>query len=598
MSDFVVSARKYRPARFRDVVGQSHVTNTLKNAFKSGQLAHAFLFTGPRGVGKTTCARIMAKVLNCEQVTSDFEACDTCNSCKAFRENASFNVHELDAASNNSVEHIRALIEQVRFQPQQGKYKIYIIDEVHMLSTAAFNAFLKTLEEPPSYAKFILATTEKHKILPTILSRCQIFDFHRIQIADIQGHLAHICTEEHITAADDALHIIAQKADGGLRDALSIFDRMVSFCGSNIKYEDVIENLNILDYDYFFKLIDAMILQEVPNVLLTYDNILRKGFDNEVFLNGLAAHLRNILISRDPITLQLLESGEAIKTRYLQQAQNTSMSFLLTALNICNECDVRYSQARDKKLHLQMHLIKMCFISRGIQLAEQKKNNLVAKPVATVATAKPIAEPPPPPAKPLSYQESRDLLAKNVEEAETPAMQIKKADETPKNEGKNDILASIKAATEAELVAQKNVSQDNTHLYTLGNLQQIWTDYAETVESQTLKLILKEAVPKLQLTAKTIDLKVTSTLAKSQIDTESGLIALLRSKLMAPVLAFNITVERAEETSPKPVNLNQNTTQNTQNQRLTDPEKLRLMAEENVLVRDFFKKFDLKIEVS
>ena len=375
MSDFVVSARKYRPARFRDVVGQSHVTNTLKNAFKSGQLAHAFLFTGPRGVGKTTCARIMAKVLNCEQVTADYEACDTCNSCKAFRENTSFNVHELDAASNNSVEHIRALIEQVRFQPQQGKYKIYIIDEVHMLSTAAFNAFLKTLEEPPSYAKFILATTEKHKILPTILSRCQIFDFHRIQLGDIQTHLAHICTEEHITASDDALHLIAQKADGGLRDALSIFDRIVSFCGSTIQYEDVIENLNILDYDYFFRLIDSMIQEDVSQVLLTYEHILRKGFDNEVFLNGLATHLRNILISRDPLTLTLLESGEAIKSRYLQQAHNASMSFLLTALTICNDCDVRYGQARDKKLHLQMHLIKMCFISRGIQLAEAKKKS-------------------------------------------------------------------------------------------------------------------------------------------------------------------------------------------------------------------------------
>lgn len=375
MSDFVVSARKYRPARFRDVVGQSHVTNTLKNAFKSGQLAHAFLFTGPRGVGKTTCARIMAKVLNCEQVTADYEACDTCNSCKAFRENTSFNVHELDAASNNSVEHIRALIEQVRFQPQQGKYKIYIIDEVHMLSTAAFNAFLKTLEEPPSYAKFILATTEKHKILPTILSRCQIFDFHRIQLGDIQTHLAHICTEEHITATDDALYLVAQKADGGLRDALSIFDRIVSFCGSNIQYEDVIENLNILDYDYFFRLVDSMIQEDVSQVLLTYEQILRKGFDNEVFLNGLATHLRNILISRDPITLTLLESGEAIKSRYLQQANNASMSFLLTALTICNDCDVRYGQARDKKLHLQMHLIKMCFISRGIQLAETKKKS-------------------------------------------------------------------------------------------------------------------------------------------------------------------------------------------------------------------------------
>ncbi len=611
MADFVVSARKYRPARFRDVVGQSHVTNTLKNAFKSGQLAHAFLFTGPRGVGKTTCARIMAKVLNCEQVTADYEACDTCNSCKAFRENASFNVHELDAASNNSVEHIRALIEQVRFQPQQGKYKIYIIDEVHMLSTAAFNAFLKTLEEPPSYAKFILATTEKHKILPTILSRCQIFDFHRIQIADIQSHLAHICSEEHITAADDALHIIAQKADGGLRDALSIFDRMVSFCGNDIKYEDVIENLNILDYDYFFKLVDAMLLEEVPNVLLTYDKILRKGFDNEVFLNGLAAHLRNILISRDPITLQLLESGEAIKNRYLQQAQNTSMSFLLTALNICNDCDVRYGQARDKKLHLQMHLIKMCFISRGIQLAEQKKNNVAAKPVANAEAPKTtVAYPPPPPAKPLSFQESRELMAKkNSEEIKTPEPVTPKfaiKTETPvnefnnqaKNDVKNDILATIKAETEAELQAQKNISQDNTTFFTLENLRKHWENYLETVESPTLKLILKEALPKLQLSEKTVNLTVERTLPKSQIEAETGLIELLRHELMAPFLAFNIEIKQSEEKPVQTPVANKAATQPTQNQRLSDPEKLRLMADENGLVRDFFKKFDLKIENS
>ncbi len=610
MSDFVVSARKYRPARFRDVVGQSHVTNTLKNAFKSGHLAHAFLFTGPRGVGKTTCARIMAKVLNCEQVTPDFEACDTCNSCKAFRENASFNVHELDAASNNSVEHIRALIEQVRFQPQQGKYKIYIIDEVHMLSTAAFNAFLKTLEEPPSYAKFILATTEKHKILPTILSRCQIFDFHRIQLADIQGHLVHICQEEQITAEDDALHIIAQKADGGLRDALSIFDRMVSFCGTNIKYEDVIENLNILDYDYFFRLIDAMLQEDVTNVLMTYDKILRKGFDNEVFLNGLAAHLRNILISRDPITLQLLESGEAIKNRYLQQAQNTSMSFLLTALNICNECDVRYGQARDKKLHIQMHLIKMCFISRGIQLAEQKKNNLNTTVSAVESTAKktvetlaakqlPVADAVP--AKVLSFAESKALLLQKVEEPPSKYSSEDKPN-TEKNAippaklvgGGGDILSAIKAEAMREVRAEQEAPLDNTHLYTLENVQKNWAAFAKTVESPTLQLQLNEAIPKLKLSEKSIDLVVTSTLAKAQIESEMTLIELLRRELASPMLVFNIKVERVEKAIES--NTSQQQTQYQGEQCLTAPEKLRLMADENVLVRDFFRKFDLKIE--
>ena len=395
MSDFVVSARKYRPLRFNDVVGQAHVTNTLKNAFRSGHLAHAFLFTGPRGVGKTTCARIMAKVLNCEQPTADWEACDTCNSCKAFRENASFNVHELDAASNNSVEHIRALIEQVRFQPQQGKYKIYIIDEVHMLTTAAFNAFLKTLEEPPSYAKFILATTERHKILPTILSRCQIFDFNRIQVSDMQLHLAHICAEEKITADADALHIIAQKADGALRDALSIFDRIVSYSGDKISYDDVILNLNILDYDYFFKMIDAMLAEDMAQVLLLFDDIQRKGFDSEAFINGLTAHIRDILVCKDPLTWSLLEAGDALRARYQQQAQNASLSFLLTAMNVGNECDIRMGMARDKKLHVQMHLIKMTFIGRSLQLATEKKNDntelsttIIPKKQAETPTAK------------------------------------------------------------------------------------------------------------------------------------------------------------------------------------------------------------------
>jgi DNA polymerase-3 subunit gamma/tau len=480
-----------------------------------------------------------------------------------------------------------------------------------MLSTAAFNAFLKTLEEPPSYAKFILATTEKHKILPTILSRCQIFDFHRIQLADIQGHLVHICEEEKITAEDDALHIIAQKADGGLRDALSIFDRMVSFCGSNIKYEDVIDNLNILDYDYFFRLIDAMLQEDVANVLLTYDKILRKGFDNEVFLNGLAAHLRNILISRDPITLQLLESGEAIKNRYLQQAQNTSMSFLLTALTICNECDVRYGQARDKKLHIQMHLIKMCFISRGIQLAEQKKNNLnstaplpengVKKQSENLAAQQPVAVAPP--AKMLSFAESKALLLQKVEEPPSDFLP-KHASNQWKNEqsaaklsgGSSDILSAIKAEAMREVRAEQEAPQDNSHLYTLDNLQKNWGAFAKNVESPTLQLQLNEAIPKLQLTEKTIDLVVTSTLAKAQIESEMALIELLRRELASPMLVFNIKVERVEKTAD--ANALQQQTQNQAQQRLTDPEKLRLMADENTLVRDFFRKFDLKIEAS
>lgn len=370
MSNFVVSARKYRPKRFQDVVGQHHVSQTLKNALQHDHLAHAFLFCGPRGVGKTTCARILAKVLNCQNVTEDHEPCDTCDACKSFNENASFNITELDAASNNSVEHIRALIEQVRFQPQQGKYKIFIIDEVHMLSQQAFNAFLKTLEEPPSYAFFILATTEKHKIIPTILSRCQIFDFKRIQVPDMIKHLEGICEQENIQADRDALHIIALKADGALRDALSIFDRVVSFSNDHIKYEDVIENLNVLDYDYFFKVTDHLLQEEVANTLVLFDEVQEKGFDGDIFMNGLAAHFRNILVAKDNATIPLLEVSDGLKAKYKEQATKADASFLVTALDLANECDIHYKTAKNKRLHVEMTLIKMTYINRAINLAQ------------------------------------------------------------------------------------------------------------------------------------------------------------------------------------------------------------------------------------
>jgi DNA polymerase-3 subunit gamma/tau len=359
MSDFVVSARKYRPALFTDVIGQEHVTLTLKNALRSNHLAHAFLFCGPRGVGKTTCARILAKVINCQQPTSDHEPCLTCSSCRSFDENASFNITELDAASNNTVEHIRSLIDQVRFQPQQGKYKVFIIDEVHMLSSSAFNAFLKTLEEPPAHAIFILATTEKHKILPTIISRCQIYEFRRIQPISIVPHLKAICQKESIIADEEALHIIAQKADGALRDALSIFDRMVAFSGNEMKYADVIENLNVLDVDYYFQMVDYFLAEDRLNILLLFDEILKKGFDEDLFINGLATHVRNVLVSKDAQTLQLLEVTGSLRDRYRQQAALASASFLLTVLNLANECDLNARNAKNKRLHVEISLLKM-----------------------------------------------------------------------------------------------------------------------------------------------------------------------------------------------------------------------------------------------
>jgi DNA polymerase-3 subunit gamma/tau len=359
VDNFIVSARKYRPATFETVVGQQHITNTLKNAIKNNQLAQAFLFCGPRGVGKTTCARILAKTINCTNLQPNGEACGECDSCRAFQNGNSFNVHELDAASNNSVDDIRSLIDQVRIPPQAARYKVYIIDEVHMLSQAAFNAFLKTLEEPPNYAIFILATTEKHKILPTILSRCQIFDFNRIKVDDMAGHLANIAQKENITYENDGLHIIAQKADGGLRDALSMFDQIVSFSGGNVTYRSVIDNLNILDYDYYFNITDKLLSEDSAQTLLLFDEILGKGFDGAHFISGLSEHFRNLLVGKDASTIKLLEVSETIKARYLQQSQAASVSFLLSAMNIANQCDISYKLSKNQRLQVELALLKM-----------------------------------------------------------------------------------------------------------------------------------------------------------------------------------------------------------------------------------------------
>jgi DNA polymerase-3 subunit gamma/tau len=370
MENFIVSARKYRPATFETVVGQNHVTGTLKNAIKNNQLAQAFLFCGPRGVGKTTCARILAKTINCTNISADQEACGVCESCVSFQTGHSFNFHELDAASNNSVDDIRSLIEQVRIPPQAGRYKIYIIDEVHMLSANAFNAFLKTLEEPPSYAIFILATTEKHKILPTILSRCQIFDFNRIQVDDITNLLIKIADREEIKVEADGLHIIAQKADGGLRDALSMFDQIVSYTNKNLTYKSVIDNLNILDYDYYFKLTDHLVSGDVSKALVLFDEILNNGFDGNNFINGLSNHLRNLLVAKDPQTVKLLEVSENIKQKYLSQSQQVPISFILTSLNLANQCDLTYKNSRNQRLQVELALIKMCHIPSVLQLAQ------------------------------------------------------------------------------------------------------------------------------------------------------------------------------------------------------------------------------------
>ena len=373
MKNFIVSARKYRPASFDMVIGQDSITNTLKSAIKNNHLAQAYLFCGPRGVGKTTCARIFAKTINCSNLRDNLEACDECESCLSFNSLRSFNIHELDAASNNKVEDIRSLNDQVRIPPQIGKYSIYIIDEVHMLSSSAFNAFLKTLEEPPSHAIFILATTEKHKIIPTILSRCQIFDFNRIRIEDIVGRLMYVAKNEGITAAEEALHIIAQKADGALRDALSIFDQIVSLSGKTIVYKDVIDNLNVLDYEYYFKTVDAALIGDVSSVLLTFNEVLEKGFDGHNFISGLNSHLRDLLVSKDESTLRLLEATPAIKKRYLEQTANCSVAFLFKALEIGNNCDLNYKSTKNPRLHIELSLIRLCRLMHEDDEALEKK---------------------------------------------------------------------------------------------------------------------------------------------------------------------------------------------------------------------------------
>ena len=382
MDNYIVSARKYRPATFESVVGQQSITTTLRNAIRTNHLAQAYLFCGPRGVGKTTCARIFAKTINCLNPTVEHDACNECESCTAFNEQRSFNIHELDAASNNSVDDIRSLIDQVRIPPQIGKYSVYIIDEVHMLSKDAFNALLKTLEEPPSYAIFILATTEKHKVIPTILSRCQVYDFARITVADMIHHLQYVAAKEGITVTEEALNVVAQKADGGMRDALSIFDQLVSFCGNNITYEQAIEVLNVLDTDYYFRLVDCALQNDVTQALLLFNNVLTKGFDAQNFVVGLGVHLRDVLVSKDPLTTRLLETSEAIRKRYQEQAARCSAPFLFQALDLVNQCDIQYRVAKNKRLTVELMLIKL------MQLTAPRE----AAPVSNSPQLKPFAQ--------------------------------------------------------------------------------------------------------------------------------------------------------------------------------------------------------------
>ncbi len=478
MENFIVSARKYRPATFNSVVGQKSLTTTLKNAIKNNHLAHAYLFCGPRGVGKTTCARIYAKTINCQNLRDNIEPCNECESCISFNENRSYNIHELDAASNNSVEDIRSLIEQVRIPPQLGEKSVYIIDEVHMLSSQAFNAFLKTLEEPPKHAIFILATTEKHKILPTILSRCQIFDFNRIKVEDITEHLEFVAKSEKIEAEHDALNIIAQKADGAMRDALSYFDQIVSFSGSKITYENVIENLNVLDYDYYFKLTEAFINNEHTKALLIFNEILEKGFDGHHFITGLSKHLRDLLVSKDPQTVELLEVGASIKEKYLNMAQNATLMFLLQALNITNESDLKYKVSQDKRLHVELAIFNLCRITN--KAVEQTKTN-VTQVIATDKKKEEVTEELP--KKEELKKTSSSVSIKGVLKGDFKPVKKEieqKEDEKIKQnqQDTNEIIQAEQSFGETELV-------------------EVWNSYAQSIKADKPRLnsILKSSKP-------------------------------------------------------------------------------------------------------
>ncbi len=535
MENFIVSARKYRPASFDTVVGQGSITATLKNAIKNSQLAQAYLFCGPRGVGKTTCARIFAKTINCMNLTDDLEACNECESCKAFNENRSYNIHELDAASNNSVDDIRQLIDKVRIPPQIGKYSIYIVDEVHMLSTAAFNAFLKTLEEPPAHAKFILATTEKHKILPTILSRCQIFDFNRMKVEDIVGHLQNLAKKEGVDADIDGLNVIAQKADGGMRDALSFFDQIVSFSGKKFTYQDVINNLNVLDYEYYFKLVDYFLAGDINNSLLTFNEILSKGFDAHHFVSGLSQHIRDIMVCRDQSTLQLLEVGAGIRDRYKKQAESVTLPFLYTALNITNKCDLDYRESKSKRLLVELMLMQLCNIG----------NKITGQEVATAP--QPIAQPVPQPmpqqvAQPVQQPQMTAPAQPQPAAVSTPNSQYQQAIDDRKKASQisiKDYLQNKTATTAAPAQpAQQQAAQQNEIItecqpFTQEQLADLWKKLAEIYRTKKPRLhaIFSSGIPEIKENY-VLEMSLQNSLQEQAInEVKDGFINYLRKQL-------------------------------------------------------------------
>ena len=539
MENYIVSARKYRPATFETVVGQSHITTTLKNAIKNGQLAQAFLFCGPRGVGKTTCARILAKAINCQHLTDTIEACNECESCRSFNDATSMNIFELDAASNNSVDDIRRLVEQVRIPPQSGQYKVYIIDEVHMLSPNAFNAFLKTLEEPPAYAKFILATTEKHKIIPTILSRCQIFDFKRIKIDDIAKHLEYVAQKENIAYEPEALHVIAQKADGGLRDALSMFDQLVNFTGGNLSYTNCIDNLNVLDYEYYFRLVDYFRNGDISNSLLLYQEILDKGFDGQHFITGLSEHIRNLMVCLDPITLSLLDVSDNIKSRYAEQANNCRLNLLLKYLDIASEYEYRYRDSNNKRLFIEVCLTKMATV---LMQQAHTQAQVQAQPLATKQVASPQTYQQP--QQPVAPQQRTTNVATN-----NPAPTVPTAPPQPKTAG---IILPTKTSTISisrnipVAPNTENEKKNNEIKLTLDIVEKLWSEYAEMVEDKNLHFAMLQTTIEVNdnrlFTVKIDNSYIDSTIRRNR----KNILDYMREKTGIKVLDFLTSVTKQE----------------------------------------------------
>ena len=566
MEKYIVSARKYRPVTFDTVVGQPGITQTLKNAIRSNHLAQAFLFTGPRGVGKTTTARILAKTINCDNISSSVEACNSCPSCLSFNEGHSLNIYELDAASNNSVEDIRALVDQVRYPPQLGKYKIYIIDEVHMLSSSAFNAFLKTLEEPPSYAIFILATTEKHKIIPTILSRCQIFDFHRISVENIVKHLQHIAEKENVDAEVDALHVIAQKADGALRDSLSLFDQLVSFAGKKLTYKDVIENLNILDYDYYFKITDDLLAGNFSNVLLIFNEILNNGFDAHNFINGLSSHFRDLLVCKDEITLTLLEVSPNVREKYKVQSRFCDVTWLLTQLNVANKADINFKSAKNQRLHVELSLLKMCTNVSTVTEPAKKKVEININPVQP-NTAKDVTP-----------------MAQEVVEIPKPAATVTKEKQLT---GKKSISISGKKNSESEKkteVVTEEVLPNNFQPFTAEALENCWSDYAEQLLKEGRMALHTALLKRKPLLTEDFNLTFivdSNAVEKDLNDNKTVLLSFLRKNLSNNKINLKVEVNIDSENNDNPY---------------TPSEKFKKLAEKNPMINDLKKKFDLEID--